>query len=88
MAKSKMKRKPKPKSVLKLPDLEQSRSPVLNSLTSPSSQRTYHYAINGPCSPGIESLSNSSVMHQRPSTFAKRRAMNWLRSAIIYSFFS
>ena len=43
MAKSKRKRAPK--SVLKLPDLEQSRSAVLNSLTSPSSQRTYDHAI-------------------------------------------
>ena len=33
------------KSVLKLPDLEQSKSAVLNSLTSPSSQRTYDHAI-------------------------------------------
>jgi hypothetical protein len=34
-----------PKHVLKLPDLEQSRSAVLNSLTSQSSQRTYDHAI-------------------------------------------
>jgi hypothetical protein len=39
-----MKRKRAPKSVLKLPDLEQSKSAVLNSLTSPSSQRTYDHA--------------------------------------------
>ena len=39
MAKSKTKRKRTPKSVLKLPDFEQSKSAVLNSLTSPSSQR-------------------------------------------------
>jgi hypothetical protein len=45
MAKSKMKRKRAPKSDLKLPDLEQSKSAVLNSLTSPSSQRTYDHAI-------------------------------------------
>ena len=45
MAKSKMKRKRGPKSVLKLPDLEQSKSAVLNSLTSPSSQRTYDHAF-------------------------------------------
>ncbi len=43
MAKSKRKRTPK--SVLKLPGLEQSKSAVLNSLTSPSSQRTYDHAI-------------------------------------------
>jgi hypothetical protein len=34
-----------PKAVLKLPDLEQSKSAVLNSLTSPSSQRSYDHAI-------------------------------------------
>jgi hypothetical protein len=45
MAKSKLKRKRTPKSVLKLPDLEQSKSAVLNSLTSPSYQRTYDHAI-------------------------------------------
>lgn len=42
---AKNKRKRTPKSVLKLPDLEQSRSAVLNSLISPSSQRTYDHAI-------------------------------------------
>ncbi len=45
MAKSKTMRKRAPKHVLKLPDLEQSKSAVLNSLTSPSSQRTYDQAI-------------------------------------------
>jgi site-specific recombinase XerD len=45
MAKSKIRRKRTPKSVLKLPDLEQSKSAVLDSLTSPSSQRTYDHAI-------------------------------------------
>src|SRR6202163_3054503 len=45
MANSKVKRKRTPKSVLKLPDLEQSKSAVLNSLTSPSSQRSYDHAI-------------------------------------------
>src|SRR3954454_22997751 len=34
-----------PKSVLKLPDLEQSKSAVLNSLPSVSSQRSYDHAI-------------------------------------------
>jgi len=43
--KSKAKHKRAPKSILKLPDLEQSQSAVLNSLTSPSSQRTYDHAI-------------------------------------------
>ena len=41
----KSKRKRAPKTILKLPDLEQSKSAVLNSLTSPSSQRSYDHAI-------------------------------------------
>jgi len=45
MAKREIKHRRKPKSILKLPDLEQSKSAVLNSLTSPSSQRTYDHAI-------------------------------------------
>lgn len=46
MAKSaSAKRKRTPKSVLKLPDLEQSKTAVLNSLTSTCSQRTYEHAI-------------------------------------------
>src|SRR5664280_1603392 len=40
-----IKRKLSPKTVLKLPDLEQSKSAVLNSLTSRSSQRSYDHAI-------------------------------------------
>jgi hypothetical protein len=42
---NKSKRKRAPKAVPKLPDLEQSKSAVLNSLTSPSSQRSYDHAI-------------------------------------------
>ena len=45
MAKNKNKHKRTPKAVLKLPDLEQSKSAVLNSLTSVSSQRSYDHAI-------------------------------------------
>src|ERR1700693_2418877 len=41
----KSKRKRAPKIILKLPDLEQSKSAVVNSLTSPSSQRSYDHAI-------------------------------------------
>src|SRR5580698_10187143 len=41
----KSRRKRNPKTVLRLPDLEQSRSAVLNSLTSPNSQRAYDHAI-------------------------------------------
>jgi hypothetical protein len=43
MAKSRRKRTPK--TVLKLPDLEQSKSAVLNSLTSASSKCSYEHAI-------------------------------------------
>jgi hypothetical protein len=46
MAKSKTARKRTPKQVLKLPDLEQSKSAVLNSLTTRSSQRTYDQRIH------------------------------------------
>src|SRR5580704_7990775 len=42
---TKSKRKRVPKTVLKLPDLEQSKSAVLNSLTSSSSKRSYDHAI-------------------------------------------
>jgi site-specific recombinase XerD len=42
---AKNKRKCSPKTILKLPDLEQSKSAVLNRLTSPSSQRSYGHAI-------------------------------------------
>ena len=45
MRKSRKKRK-SPKRVLALPDLEQSKSAVLNSLTSKSGQRTYNHAID------------------------------------------
>jgi hypothetical protein len=53
MANSKVKRKRAPKSVLKLPDLEQSKSAVLNSLTSPSSR--------GPTSMRSENSSSGTV---------------------------
>ena len=45
MPKSRRKRKP-PKRSLALPDLEQTKSAVLNSLTSKRGQRTYDHAIN------------------------------------------
>src|SRR5881296_3642910 len=40
------KKKESPKRVLALPDLEQSKSAVLNTLTSKSGQRTYEHAID------------------------------------------
>jgi hypothetical protein len=45
MPKSKSRRKKTPKRVLALPDLEQTKTAVLNSLTSASGQRTYDHAI-------------------------------------------
>ena len=45
MARSKTKRKRAPKSVLKLPDIEQSKSAVFKSMTSQSPQGTYDHAI-------------------------------------------
>ena len=39
------KKKKLPKQVLALPDLEQAKSAVLNTLTSKSGQRTYDHAI-------------------------------------------
>src|SRR3954468_11456019 len=45
MPKHRRKRRP-PKRSLALPDLEQTKSAVLNSLTSKSGQRTYDHAIN------------------------------------------
>jgi len=43
---SKSRKKRAPKRVLALPDLEQAKSAVLNTLTSMSGQRTYDHAIN------------------------------------------
>jgi hypothetical protein len=42
---TKPRRKKAPKRVLALPDLEQSKAAVLNSLTSSNGQRTYDHAI-------------------------------------------
>src|SRR5262249_8268427 len=44
MSKSRKKKKP-PKRVLALPDLEQAKSAVLNTLTSKSGERTYDHVI-------------------------------------------
>ena len=45
MPKSKSRKKKSPKRVLALPDLEQAKTAVLNSLMSASGQRTYEHAI-------------------------------------------
>jgi hypothetical protein len=46
MPKSKSRKKKSPKRLLALPDLEQAKTVVLNSLTSASGQRTYEHAIH------------------------------------------
>jgi hypothetical protein len=81
MAKTKNKPKRTPKSVLKLPDLEQSKSVVLNSLTSPvHSEPTTMRSENSSSgivqsrdcpltrlwSPGIEYLSSKGATRQQP----------------------
>ena len=45
MPKSQSRKKKSPKRVLALPDLEQAKTAVLNSLTSASGQRSYEHAI-------------------------------------------
>ena len=45
MRKSKSRKNKSPKRVLALPDLEQAKTAVLNSLTSASGQRTYEHAM-------------------------------------------
>ena len=43
--KQKITKRPKPKTVLRLPDLEQSKNGVLNSLGAASSRESYGHAI-------------------------------------------
>jgi hypothetical protein len=45
--KQKVAKRPKPKTVLRLPDLEQSKNAVLNSLAAASSQESYGHAHRG-----------------------------------------
>ena len=65
------KRKRNPKTILKLPDLEQSKSAVLNSLTSRSSQRSYDHAmrefIDWHCSEPRLDFNKTVVTRYRPS---------------------
>jgi len=56
MAKSKRKRVPK--TMLKLPDLEQSKSAVLNSLPLASSKRSYDHAIRESSTGNARSLAS------------------------------
>jgi hypothetical protein len=68
MPKSKSRRKSQPKRVLALPDLEQAKMAVLNSLTSASGQRTYDHARAirpGRLHGGILRTRFSFVLHPR-----------------------
>jgi hypothetical protein len=72
MSKSRKKKRP-PKRVLALPDLEQSKAVVLNSLTSQSGQRTYERAINDfvewYCSDASHSIALSGVFDASPHPY-------------------
>src|SRR2546428_12268928 len=46
MAHRKTSKRPKPKTILRLPDLEQSKNAVLHSLAAVSSQESYGHAID------------------------------------------
>lgn len=75
--------RPKPKAVLRLPDLDQAKSAVLNSLTSADAQRGYRHAIDefvdwycseprllaGQLCSAIESISNPAISPQAQSIF-------------------
>jgi len=41
-----LKNRPTPKAVLKLPDLDQAKSAILDSLSSPDAQRGYRHAMD------------------------------------------
>ena len=86
MPKSKSRKKKSPKRVLALPDLEQAKTAVLNSLTSASGQRTYEHAIRefvawsiarsrvshstAPSFSAIASTSSNAITRPRPSICA------------------
>jgi len=78
-------KRPKPKAILRLPDLEQSKNAVLNSLAAVSSQESYAHAIDefiawycseprllsiGPSSCVIDSFLNKRTWRPQPSTCA------------------
>ena len=69
MPRTKTRRKKPPERVLALPDLEQAKAAVLNSLTSASGQRTYDHAIREfvawYCSEPRLAFSNTVVLRYR-----------------------
>ena len=89
MSKSRKKRKT-PKRVLALPDLEQAKSAVLNTLTSKSGQRTYDHAITEfvewYCSEPRLAFNRTVVLRYRlalssDSTPLRRSTYDWQRCA-------
>src|SRR6266496_3000807 len=89
---SKSRKKRTPKRVLALPDLEQAKSAVLNTLTSVSGQRRYEHAINDfvewYCSEPRLAFNRTGVLRYRidwnrkgtlrtPSICAWRRCAAW-----------
>jgi hypothetical protein len=54
--------RPKPKAVLRLPDLDQAKSAVLNSLTSGDAQRGY--SLSGHLTSGACVVSAKPAMHE------------------------
>src|SRR5215468_10125696 len=82
------KKKRLPKRVLALPDLEQSKASVLNSLTSESGQRTYEHAItefvDWYCSEPRLAFNRTVVLRYRiyleqKRTRPRRLICNWLQ---------
>lgn len=84
--------RPKPKAVLRLPDLDQAKAAVLNSLTSADAQRGYRHAIeefvDWYCSEPRLSFNRSVVLRYRihletrrlapgTSIFAWERCVAW-----------
>jgi hypothetical protein len=86
MPQSKPRRKQSPKRVLALPDLEQAKAAVLNSLTSASGQRTYDHAmlamLIGCGLPRAELLALTREPHPGGDNRATRRAIR-IRNSIV-----
>jgi hypothetical protein len=71
------KRRPAPKTLLRLPDLDQAKSAVLNSLSSHDARRGYGHAmdefIEWYCSEPRLSFSSSSICFQREGVMVWHR---------------
>jgi len=71
--------RPRPRTVLRLPDLDQAKSAVLNSLSSVDAQRGYRHAIDESvdwyCSEPRLSFSRTVVLRYRILWFAKMSSL-------------